>query len=38
MPTMKGTHGTMVARAGKGRRGSGIYFWAESSYSRDLAI
>ncbi len=48
MLIMKGTHGTTAARVGnikaegfkpdKGRRGTGIYFWAESSYSRDLAI
>jgi len=48
MLIMRGTHGTTVARVvkvktegfkpDKGRRGTGIYFWAESSYSRDLAI
>ncbi len=45
---LKGTHGTTVARANsikvngfdldKGRRGTGIYFWADSPYSRNLAI
>ncbi len=46
--TLNGTHGTTVARVQKiqnngfipqeGRRGTGVYFWAESRYSRGLAI
>lgn len=49
MLTVKGAHGTSMARADKiaqkggfisgiGMRGTGAYFWAESHYSRKLAI
>ena len=49
MPEYEGTHGTCISRmreierngfrsSSEGYRGSGVYFWAESHYSKDLAI